>query len=433
MLVATRVPRPATFPAPSRSERDGSLPWYVSVREAVGDLYDVPCDLRSTPQPYLAPPSTEFQRAARRGSALVHNHGLYGTRPENVRRMASIPQGGSWKDMPPDLLPERFQKVRMTDYATLYGRLHEANPSYTISAGFMNVTSGCFTHPAHDRALTVREGARLQGFDDVYVFAGPKTAQYRQVGNAVPPLAMATIIKHLASGAPGVEARITPRSLSAGRKLPPMARRFLTRNSGTSPGAAGYGSGTRWPAGWGDAPAAMPDRSANYRKDDAVPLRYVRRERRRTRDHASVSELVGIVDAYPPRASGEAMVLCLEPTRGLDAIDVASIRLVALLRDQEGPVALELPFTHLADRVAMLAEACEGPGRPHADLSRGGRNAPPLHSRAVGRGRRVQDAGPLGIDLEPPERAGRTRPPPRSRGVGCPALTTSRRIRAAAA
>ena len=82
----------------------------------------------------------------------------------------------------------------MTDYHTLYGRLHEHNPAYTISAEFGNVTSGCFTHPVHDRALTVREGCRIQGFPDSYQIMGPKNSQYRQVGNAVPPLAMAELM-----------------------------------------------------------------------------------------------------------------------------------------------------------------------------------------------------------------------------------------------
>ncbi len=53
-------------------------------------------------------------------------------------------------------------------------------------------------HPTLDRAISVREAARLQTFPDSFVFCGSKDKQYQQVGNAVPPIMAKSIAKKLA-------------------------------------------------------------------------------------------------------------------------------------------------------------------------------------------------------------------------------------------
>lgn len=71
--------------------------------------------------------------------------------------------------------------------------------SVTITTRFDTPSSGKFTHPFLNRAITVREAARIQSFPDEFIFIGSKSSQMRQVGNAVPPLlasAIARVIKN---------------------------------------------------------------------------------------------------------------------------------------------------------------------------------------------------------------------------------------------
>lgn len=98
-----------------------------------------------------------------------------------LKRMSFVPEGGNQKDIPDEFKPP--QKFMNT-----YGRLHNNKPSNTIHTRFDVASTGSLYHPTENRALSVREGARLQSFPDNYEFSGKKGSQYRQVGNAVPPL-----------------------------------------------------------------------------------------------------------------------------------------------------------------------------------------------------------------------------------------------------
>ncbi len=72
------------------------------------------------------------------------------------------------------------------DCTTLYHRLAEDRPAYTITCYFTNVSAGAFTHPLSNRSISSREAARIQSFPDWFRFYGWYVA--RQIGNAVPPL-----------------------------------------------------------------------------------------------------------------------------------------------------------------------------------------------------------------------------------------------------
>ena len=68
----------------------------------------------------------------------------------------------------------------------MYGIIDLSKPSVTITGGCMTYSKGRFGHPTQDRALSAREAARLQSFDDSYVFLGNRGKLAKQIGNAVP-------------------------------------------------------------------------------------------------------------------------------------------------------------------------------------------------------------------------------------------------------
>jgi len=73
-------------------------------------------------------------------------------------------------------------------FSSCYSRLDSDDPSVTITVNFVHPASNRCIHPIADRALTPREGARLQSFDDDFEFRGTRSQIVKQIGNAVPPL-----------------------------------------------------------------------------------------------------------------------------------------------------------------------------------------------------------------------------------------------------
>lgn len=100
-----------------------------------------------------------------------------------------IKEGGNWQDIPIEISDVRLSNIRATGgRTTYYGRMAWDKPSYTIATYFNRVGNGCNLHPEQNRVMSNREAARLQSFPDDFVFQGSKTSQYKQIGNAVPPL-----------------------------------------------------------------------------------------------------------------------------------------------------------------------------------------------------------------------------------------------------
>ncbi len=111
-----------------------------------------------------------------------------------AERIVLIPPLGDKRDilrMRPDLCPPSWEKVgcNATD---VWGRIDPDQPSNTLRCTFQNPSKGRYIHPTENRVISLREGARLQGIPDDWVFEGKPYPVARQIGNGVPiPLAKA--------------------------------------------------------------------------------------------------------------------------------------------------------------------------------------------------------------------------------------------------
>lgn len=183
-FIATRTDAEIRFPEPTHGE--GRLP-LVTIWDAISDLPPLENGAKHSPVRYGDDPQTSFQALLRGDCTSLHNHSAGRLSPINEQRMRHIPSGGSWRDIPLDLLPAGMLKAKRSDHTKRYGRPRKADQACTILTK-CDVHWGAYIHPVQDRAFTVREAARLQSFPDFFEFRGSRTEQYVQVGNAVPPL-----------------------------------------------------------------------------------------------------------------------------------------------------------------------------------------------------------------------------------------------------
>ena len=155
----------------------------LTVSDAISDLPAK--NLRQDEYAYSKGPLTVYQKTMRAGSRKISNHIASKHAKQTTKIVALVPEGGNYKDLPKHLKETRNFHVAWT-------RLHSRKPSPTIDTGHRH-----HFHPSENRVPTVREAARIQSFPDRFKFLGTRTSQYKQVGNAVPPLLAATIGKKL--------------------------------------------------------------------------------------------------------------------------------------------------------------------------------------------------------------------------------------------
>lgn len=163
-----------------------------TVRDAIEDLEDVPPFTELTTQGINLSRKDNLSALAHelRGS-ILYNHICTDSREVAQERFAALKAGQNFHDLDSSLKTTYSNADRTQN--TIYMRLDYDQPSGTV----VNVRKSMWVHPTLDRAVSIREAARLQTFPDSYVFEGSKDSQYQQVGNAVPPILATAIAKQI--------------------------------------------------------------------------------------------------------------------------------------------------------------------------------------------------------------------------------------------
>mgnify|MGYP000958042608 CR=1 FL=1 len=152
------------------------LPNALTVMDAIGDLPLI--NSGECSHEYDMEPQNFYQKCRRKNEQILTLHAS----TAHSKKMLEIIKhaGDNINCIPKELITSGF--------SSCYSRLNPSEPATTITVNFVHPSSNKCIHPFLDRALTPREGARIQSFDDDYAFYGTRTEIIKQIGNAVPPL-----------------------------------------------------------------------------------------------------------------------------------------------------------------------------------------------------------------------------------------------------
>jgi len=222
-LILVAVCQPHRFIWPAES------PGQVSFGLATSDLPPVEGGWRPEAgahgwQEYLGPKTT-FQRLMRAGVpeaewGRVYDHITRPVREDDARAFELMDSDTRYSD-----LPEEYKRYRDDIFDDKYKRLDSNQASRTITAHIAK-DGYWYIHPLENRTITIREAARLQTFPDWYRFAGPPSAAFRQIGNAVPPL----LGQAIGEGLTAALAEVTDRHVSSEAVAQSLAEWFHDRS-----------------------------------------------------------------------------------------------------------------------------------------------------------------------------------------------------------
>lgn len=162
----------------------------TTVRDAIYDLAYLNSNEGDFEQNYITEATSNYQKLMRKGCHKLYNHKASNHAEVAIKKLKMIPPECGKEHLPKEMLGK--QKFTGT-----WGRLRWDSESPTIDTRFDASSNGRNNHPFLHRAITPREAARIQSFDDKFVFLGSKVHVRTQIGNAVPPLMAKAIADHI--------------------------------------------------------------------------------------------------------------------------------------------------------------------------------------------------------------------------------------------
>ena len=204
ILVGFFGENPFDFPVPTHG--DGKIP-YISMKDALCDLPILKSGQRA--DEYMKDADNPFLEYVRKGSQKLTEHIAPKNGEHLIRIMESLKDGQGKDDLPESIRPK-------SGYCNTYSKLWWDRPAMTITRNFACPSSSRCIHPRDSRAMTVREGARLQSFPDKYVFYGSESTKRLEIGNAVPPLLSKAIAKQMLVALNIYNSRKQPQIISDG-------------------------------------------------------------------------------------------------------------------------------------------------------------------------------------------------------------------------
>lgn len=166
------------FEYPEATHGEGLIP-HLTVCDAFSDMPILKSGEECTE--YATEPQNDFQRFLRRNSTTISENVAPTNGAHLLRIMEALPDGGSKDDLPEEIRPK-------SGYGNTYAKMWWKRPAPTVTRNFATPSSSRCVHPRDSRAMTTREGARLQSFPDDYKFYGSRSTKNLEIGNAVPPL-----------------------------------------------------------------------------------------------------------------------------------------------------------------------------------------------------------------------------------------------------